>query len=445
MGHSPFSDPVTALAAQEPAIPTAPIVTYADEIVQIAWETPDNGGLAITGYKVLIQQSDSEFVEEIVNCDMSNSVLTTCQIPVSLLRTNPFNLDWGSEVFAKVIAFNNLGESSESQASAGALLITVPTQPLGLTDLPTEAKAGSIKLTWNVPGFIGGSEISEYLLWYAEGSATEFTELAVVSQATSYTADQLTAGAEYRFYVQARNAAGYSTASNIITAIAASVPAAPAAPTTTNDSTNVIIEWTAPDNGGSESTGYEVRILQSDGINYSVETTNCDMSASTLLTCTIPVDALTSVPFELNYGDYVEAKVAAINAVGSSELSVRGSGAFVYTIPDAPTGLANVAEKTESNQVGLTWTEGVFNGGTPVTDYSVYIKSSGASSFTKFVEDIVSTNTVVTDITADTEYQFYVTANNLVGESLPSEVQTISTLELPPEIVYNPPSKPLNL
>ena len=297
MGHSPFSDPVTALAAQQPAIPAAPIVTYADEIVQIAWETPDNGGSAITGYKVLIQQSDSQFVEELVNCNMTNSVLTTCQIPVSLLRTNPFNLDWGSEVVAKVIAFNSLGESGESQASSGALLITIPTQPLGLTDLPAEAKAGSIKLSWNVPGFIGGSEISEYLLWYAEGSATEFKELAVVLMATSYTADQLTAGAEYRFYVQARNAAGYSTASNIITAIAASVPATPAAPTTTNDKTNIVIEWTAPDNGGSEITGYEVRILHKDGLNDSVETNNCDMSASTLLTCTIPVEALIATPY----------------------------------------------------------------------------------------------------------------------------------------------------
>lgn len=73
------------------------------------------------------------------------------------------------------------------------------------------------------------------------------------------------------------------------------------------------------------------------------------MSASTLLSCTIPVETLRAAPFELNYGDYVEAKVAAINAVGSSELSIRGSGAFVYTIPDAVTGLENVAEKTESN------------------------------------------------------------------------------------------------
>jgi len=51
------------------------------------------------------------------------------------------------------------------------------------------------------------------------------------------------------------------------------------------------------------------------------------------------VEALIATPFELNYGDYVEAKVAAINAVGSSELSARGSGAFVYTLPGAVIGL----------------------------------------------------------------------------------------------------------
>jgi hypothetical protein len=80
------------------------------------------------------------------------------------------------------------------------------------------------------------------------------------------------------FKVEARNAAGFGPESNIEFVIAASVPATPAAPTTTNDSTDIIIEWTAPDNGGSEITGYEVRILQSDGLTYTPELTNCNMA-----------------------------------------------------------------------------------------------------------------------------------------------------------------------
>ena len=80
------------------------------------------------------------------------------------------------------------------------------------------------------------------------------------------------------FKVEAKNAAGLGPESNIEFVIAASVPATPAAPTTTNDKTNIVIEWTAPDNGGSEITGYEVRILQSDGLTYTQDLTNCNMA-----------------------------------------------------------------------------------------------------------------------------------------------------------------------
>lgn len=102
------------------------------------------------------------------------------------------------------------------------------------------------------------------------------------------------------------------------------------------------------------------------------------MSQSTLLSCTIPVETLRNDPFNLEWGAYVVAQVAATNAVGTSKFSLKGSGAFVYTLPDAVLNLANDAAKTESNQVGLSWSEGSFNGGTPVIDYSIYIKSGSA-------------------------------------------------------------------
>jgi len=38
------------------------------------------------------------------------------------------------------------------------------------------------------------------------------------------------------------------------------MPATPAAPTTSFDGTNVIVRWTAPDNGGSTITAYTIKI-----------------------------------------------------------------------------------------------------------------------------------------------------------------------------------------
>jgi len=58
--------------------------------------------------------------------------------------------------------------------------------------------------------------------------------------------------------VEARNAYGLSFFSNTVTILAAQVPAQPSAPTTAWSPDNVIVTWSAPDNGGSAITGYTV-------------------------------------------------------------------------------------------------------------------------------------------------------------------------------------------
>jgi len=98
-----------------------------------------------------------------------------------------------------------------------------------------------------------------------------------------------------------------------------------------------VISWSAPDNGGSPITDYTVKIRQSDATTFSIDIVNCDMSASTATTCTIPVTALRAAPFSLDWGTNVHATVAAINAYGSSTVSVAGNGAIITTTPGAPT------------------------------------------------------------------------------------------------------------
>jgi len=118
--------------------------------------------------------------------------------------------------------------------------------------------------------------------------------------------------------VQAHNAYGYSTYSNVVSILAAQVPAQPSTPTTTWSPDNVIVTWSEPDNGGSPITGYTVSLIQSDAITYSTELTNCDRASSTLTTCTIPVTFLRASPFSLAWGTSVYAKVIATNIYGNS-------------------------------------------------------------------------------------------------------------------------------
>jgi hypothetical protein len=123
------------LSAQVPAKPDPPTTTWdqPNDSVVITWSAPDDGGSPITGYRVAIGQSDlTTYTLDLTNCDMSSSVLTTCTIPVATLRTTPYSLPWGSSVYAKAIAINLYGDSDQSDAGNGAIIITTPDAPINL-------------------------------------------------------------------------------------------------------------------------------------------------------------------------------------------------------------------------------------------------------------------------------------------------------------------------
>ncbi len=71
---------------------------------------------------------------DLVNCDMFASIATTCTIPVTVLRSSPYSLEWGSSVYAKVVAKNIYGSSIESNAGNGAIITTTPDAPFGLIE-----------------------------------------------------------------------------------------------------------------------------------------------------------------------------------------------------------------------------------------------------------------------------------------------------------------------
>lgn len=85
------------------------------------------------------------------------------------------------------------------------------------------------------------------------------------------------------------------------------------------------------------------------------------------------MNELMSEPFSLEAGDSVYAKVIAFNSIGQSPESTPGNGAtvFVVTEPDAPVNLARDNGATTTSSVGLTWSDGVYNGGDSVIDYRV--------------------------------------------------------------------------
>ena len=234
----------------------------------------------------------------------------------------------------------------------------------------------------------------------------------------------LTAGRTYTFKVEARNNVGYSISSTGLAVLAAQIPDTPVAPTTAVSSSNVVISWTLPGDGSTPITGYKVEIRHSDNVSFSTEPNDCNMQASTLLTCSVPISTLLTSPFSLLWGSSIYARVSAINIVGTSMTSASGNGAIILTNPSPPTSLANVASITSKSQIGLIWNTVTFSGGTPVIDYQLTY-SIDAGAYSVLASGLLLTSFTANGLTAGSTYNFKVQARNSFGLSIYSNVVSI--------------------
>ena len=110
-------------------------------------------------------------------------------------------------------------------------------------------------------------------------------------------------------------------------------PDTPSPPSTSISSNSLIITWVAPYDGGSTIKAYKVAIGQSDGVTFTIETANCNISTTR---CTVPISILKAEPYSLNGGSSVYAKVLAINESGSSSFSNKGNGAVIPRATSIP-------------------------------------------------------------------------------------------------------------
>jgi len=98
------------MAALKPYQPTAPVTSQSESVITVIWDAPYDGGSAITSYQVTFRASDGTTFSPLTQyCDgTQSSVLSTrkCQIPSVAFTATPFNLPWGSSIYAKVTAIN---------------------------------------------------------------------------------------------------------------------------------------------------------------------------------------------------------------------------------------------------------------------------------------------------------------------------------------------------
>jgi len=151
--------------------------------VVVSWSAPYNGGVPISAYVIKIKQANSAY--SVINhphfCNGSlASVIAsrTCTIPFFVLQASPYNLPWGSSIFATVAAINLMGTSLTSAEGNGAIILSKPDAPINLQQDFMNSNAYSLAFTWSDGYSNGGTPIIDYRVYYdGATNGTTFTIL----------------------------------------------------------------------------------------------------------------------------------------------------------------------------------------------------------------------------------------------------------------------------
>ena len=382
-GLSPLSDTVTVTVP--PAAPNLTGTPLTPEgQVMLVWQDPSDD--SITGYQIL-RGPDADSLAVIEEDTGSSATIYTDTSPPA-----------GQTHTYAVKARNAAGLSPLSDT----VTVTVPPAAPNLTGTPLTPE-GQVMLVWQDPS---DDSITGYqILRGPDADSLAVIEEDTGSSATIYTDTSPPAGQTHTYAVKARNAAGLSPLSNTVTA---TMP--PAAPNLTGTPLTpegqVMLVWQDPSD--DSITGYQIlRGPDADSLAVIEEDTG---SSATIYTDTSPPAGQTHT-----------YAVKARNAAGLSPLSNTVTATMP---PAAPTGLTALPTH---DSLMLSWHTPDHDG---ITGYQV-LRGPDADSL-----EVVATDTgslapwyVDTDVSEDTSYAYAVKALGAGGESAPSGVVEVSTLQ----------------
>ncbi len=383
-GTSPWSSSASATPATVPVAPADPTLTEGNAQLSAAWSAPNNGGSAITRYELQYRKGSSGAWTLI-----SSGIGTRTNHTITGL-TN------GDSYEVRVRAVNTRGDGAWSGSSI-ATPVAVPNTPTALTLTVGNTQLG---VAWSAPTDTGGSPITRYKLQYRKGSSGAWTPITsdIGSTRTNHTIAGLTNGDSYEVQVRAENAQGTSPWSSSASATPATVPVAPADPTLTVGNTQLSAAWSAPNNGGSAITRYELQYRKGSSGAWTLISSGIGTSHT--------ITGLTN-------GDSYEVRVRAVNAQGDGAWS-GSSTATPDIAPNAPTAPTLTAGNTH---ITATWSAPTDNGGSAITRYELQYRTGGGAW--TFITSGIGTNTshTITGLTNGDSYEVRVRAVNAQGNS----------------------------
>ena len=283
-----------------------------------------------------------------------------------------------------------------------------PTLPLEPENLQAVGGNGQVDLSWTSPSSDGGSPITNYIIYRGTTSGSE-TFLVRLGSVLSYTDLGLANGITYYYTVAAINGVGHGPNSTEANATPATTPSEPLNLAAIAGDGQVTLTWTAPISDG----GLPI-------MNYTLYRGTASGGETLLMTLG---NLLTYSDTGLANGQTYYYRVSASNSVGEGPKSTEVN-ATPATIPSEP---LNIVATTGGGQVTISWAAPASDGGSPITNYTVY---RGTTSDGEMLLATLGNVLAYTDmsVTNGQTYYYKVTASNRVGEGpFSTEVSALPT------------------
>ena len=393
-----------------PSAPLNPSATSNDDgQTTVTWSAPtDDGGSPVTSYTATAYDSTGA---EIGSCTyvVGEPETDSCVI-TGLTNAVTYSVE--------VVATNSAGESVSS-AKASGRPARVPDAPDAVT--VTDGEAGQTTVMWDRPLFNGGQTITSYTATAYDSNGTAVASCTYVvtnPDINSCVITGLTNGLDYTIRVTAQNSLGTSPAAEALDlATPTSVPGAPTSVHATGGIQTATISWTPPtDDGGSVITSYTVNLI--DNFGNVVGTCTYVVTSPEVDQCTV----------ENLLGNEYRVEVTANNALGGSDFGT--TTVIVVEAATVPSTPPDVSVTPGDNQVVVTWSPSVDDGGAAITSYTATAYDANGNvvgTCTYVVSAPESDTCTITNLPANQIISVAVVATNSVGDSIPGTASSTGT------------------
>jgi len=190
LGEGPRGLSVAVSVAFAPGQVTGLTARAGDGMVALCWTAPDDGGSAITGYRIMRGMFE-------------NALSEVGRVDATTLNFTDQTAQNGKGFFYAVAAVNSVG-----QGTASTTVSATPRGPPGAPGLVRgEVKDGKVVLSWAAPAAGDKAPVTGYVV--LRGLApTEMSVIATLGLVTSYTDEGVAAGMMYYYAVRATSDVG---------------------------------------------------------------------------------------------------------------------------------------------------------------------------------------------------------------------------------------------